>query len=418
MIGIGASSCIFWTLHERGVVVKLLVDDTYDARRGRDAICRTLSSRTSSIASLIRSNVEASHFATRQALNLNEFHRLDHRMHNKAMIVDNRVAIVGGRNLGDEYFGLHEEANFRDLEIIVGGPVVAKVADSFDRYWNNRWSVPIESLSHVQSTPADLDRARRMHEDIGYVRAAEDSTERLERWRTLAETAFAGESTLIVDDPPDDNPAHQSEAPVQVADELASLFDDAEAEIIIVTAYLIPTPELTGAVERAIARGVRVRMLTNSIRSNNHLTAHSAYRKHIKEILDSGAELHEVRVDARDRHIYMLPPVDDKELALHTKALIVDADKIFVGSANLDPRSLRINTEMGFVIESMALNSELREAFAPDFERRNAWELELDDAGDVIWVSDELTLTSQPASSTLQRIEDWFFAHLPIEGEL
>jgi putative cardiolipin synthase len=195
------------------------------------------------------------------------------------------------------------------------------------------------------------------------------------------------------------------------------MFDGAVEEIIIVSAYLIPTPELEGAVERAIARGVRVRMLTNSIRSNNHLTAHSAYRNHIEALLGNGAELHEVRIDARDRHLYMLSPVSDKELMLHSKTLIIDRDKVFIGSANLDPRSLRINTEMGLLIRSAELNAALRAVVTPDFSPANAWELRLD-GSDVVWVSDRVTLTNQPAASTMQRIEDWFFAHLPLEDEL
>jgi putative cardiolipin synthase len=159
-------------------------------------------------------------------------------------------------------------------------------------------------------------------------------------------------------------------------------------------------------------------MLTNSIRSNNHITAHSAYRKHIRELLDNGAELHEVRIDATDRDIYMLAPIEQKQLALHAKALVIDYDRVFIGSANLDPRSLRINTEMGLLIESEALNAEVRKAVTPDFSNANSWQLQFDEQGQVVWVSNDVTLTEQPAASWLQRIEDWFFAHLPLEDEL
>lgn len=402
---------------ERGVLVKMLIDDTF--LLGEDAILLEIANHPNIEYRVFNPyQRRASGFATRQALNLAEFHRLDHRMHNKAMIIDNRVAIVGGRNLADEYFGLHDDANFRDLEVIVGGPVVLEVTREFDAYWNDRWSVPIESLSHVASTAADLDAARHVHAEIADLHVEETAEARLEKWKALLADAFAASSILFVDDPPEDSPALAEEAPVQVANALTELFDTASEEIIIVSAYLIPTPALAGAVDRAVERGVRVRMLTNSIRSNNHLTAHSAYRNHIKGMLDSGAELHEVRIDARDRHMYMLSPVDEKQLMLHSKALIIDRDKVFIGSANLDPRSLRINTEMGFLIESEALNETLRSAVAPDFDRSNAWELQLGEDGDVVWVSDEVTLTSQPAVSTWQRIEDWFFAHLPIEDEL
>jgi putative cardiolipin synthase len=128
-------------------------------------------------------------------------------------------------------------------------------------------------------------------------------------------------------------------------------------------------------------------------------------------LLDNGAELHEVRIDATDRDIYMLSPIEEKKLALHAKALVIDNDKVFIGSANLDPRSLRINTEMGLLIESAALNAEVRKAVTPDFSKTNSWQLEIDEEGGVIWVSHDATLTEQPAASMLQRIEDWFFSH-------
>jgi putative cardiolipin synthase len=114
----------------------------------------------------------------------------------------------------------------------------------------------------------------------------------------------------------------------------------------------------------------------------------------------------------------MLTPVEQKELALHAKVLIIDDSKVFIGSANLDPRSLRINTEMGLVIDSRELNQALRQAVERDFDGKNAWNLKLTDAGTVNWVSSDGTLTAAPARSTLQRLEDWFLSHLPIENEM
>jgi putative cardiolipin synthase len=402
---------------ERGVAIKLLVDDSF--LLGKDDILLELA-RHPNIEYRIYNPYKrrSNNVVARQALNLAEFHRLDHRMHNKAMIVDNRVAIVGGRNVADEYFGLHDVANFRDMEVMVGGPIVLEVSAEFDSYWNDRWAVPIESLSHVRHTAADLDAARRVREANVHVHAEQSDAERLVDWRNLVAKAVDGKGTLFADDPPEENPAEQSEAPVQVANALMAMIDAANEEVLIVSAYLIPTPALEGAVERAVRRGVRIRMLTNSIRSNNHLTAHSAYRNHIRTLLDNGAELHEVRIDASDRDIYMLSPIEEKKLALHAKALVIDSDTVFIGSANLDPRSLRINTEMGLLIESEALNAQVREAVTPDFSKANSWQLQLDADDRVVWVSHDVTLTEQPAASMLQRIEDWFFAHLPIEDEL
>ncbi len=399
----------------RGVTVRLLVDDTF------------LASEEQMLLALEQHpNIEyrvfnpfkrrADGLVTRQLLNLAEFHRLDHRMHNKALISDNRVAIVGGRNLADEYFGLHAETNFRDMELLVGGPIVQDITASFDEYWNDEWSFPIEMLSHLSPSYAQLDDAATVKEpDIRiHTEPSPDLLQR--RWEALARAALPGETTLYVDAPPVGQPADSP--PIELANALIEMFDRAEKEILILSAYLIPSPRLEGAVARAIARGVAVRILTNSIASNNHLAAHSAYRNHINEMLDDGAQVHEVRTDARDRYIHMFPPVEDKKIALHAKALLIDDDKVFIGSANLDPRSLRINTEMGLLVVSTELNAAVRAAFAPDFSERNAWRLQFDADGRVVWVAEGAVRRSQPAESWMQRIEDWFLAHLPIEDKM
>jgi putative cardiolipin synthase len=339
-------------------------------------------------------------------------------MHNKAMVIDNQVAIVGGRNIADEYFGLDAGSNFRDLELLLGGSIVQEVSTAFDDYWNDRWSFPIESLSHDKASAAQLAEARHVSNASLHIHDEESPEEMLATWLKVVEEADTGEAILFVDDPPRENPKNREEEPIQVANELVRLFDEAETEIIIVSAYLIPTPELEGAVDRALDRGVKVRILTNSIGSNNHLSAHSAYRNHIDTLLEQGADLHEVRMNARDRDRYILTPIGRKTLALHAKALIIDDDIVFVGSANLDPRSLRINTEMGLLILSDQFNARVRKALEGDFSTANAWHLEMQSDGRVFWVADDQTLQSQPATSFTQRIEDWFFSHLPIEGEM
>jgi len=402
---------------DRGVLVRVLIDDTF--LLGEDAILEALHEHHNIEYRVFNPyRRRASGFLTREILNLGEYHRLDHRMHNKSMIVDNRVAIVGGRNLGDEYFGLDEEANFRDMELLVGGSVVSGLSGTFDRYWNDHWSIPIENITGAKPSEDALDRARVAMASSVYTHVEEDADARRLRWLAMLDQTVVGAVEIHADDPPKRNPADQEDAPVQVANDLVALLDGAQRDILIISAYLIPTDELEDAVERAAARGVTVRILTNSIRSNNHLTAHSAYRNHINQLLENGAQLHEVRIDAEDRHLYMLTPIEEKSLALHAKVLVIDDNKVFIGSANLDPRSLRINTEMGLLVVSRELNGQVRSAVGGDFDVRNAWRLELSDDGHVYWVSNELRLDSQPAASFMQRIEDWFFAHLPIEDEM
>jgi putative cardiolipin synthase len=402
---------------DRGVQVRILIDDTFLVHE--DELLLALAQHPKIEYRIFNPFKRRSGgLATRQLLNIADFGRLDHRMHNKAMVVDNRVAIVGGRNIADEYFGLDDSANFRDLELLLGGTVVQTISDAFDTYWNDRWSFPIESISHEVASSEQLADARRIADKSVHVHDEEPADKQRAAWLKIVDTADTGKAILFVDEPPEDNPKNRDEAPVLVANKLIELFDHATSEIVIVSAYLIPTPHLEGAVERAVARGVRVRILTNSIASNNHLSAHSAYRNHIDTLLEHGVELHEVRTDAENRGRYMLTPIGRKTLALHAKALIIDNDKVFVGSANLDPRSLRINTEMGFLVVSDAFNRTVRNALEGDFSDTNAWRLELQESGQVLWISDDETRDAQPAASFMQRIEDWFFSNLPIEGKL
>ena len=402
---------------DRGVTVKLLIDDSFLAKE--DPMLLALEQHPNIEYRVYNPYKRRSGgIGTRMALNLGDFERLDHRMHNKAMIIDNRIAIVGGRNLADEYFGIDATANFRDLELITGGPIVKKIAAAFDNYWNDRWSVPIHSLAHVDISTADLDAARRVTGENTHLHVEEGHRALLQRWRDVIAAAHTGTATLLVDEPPRENPADPGEAPTQVADQLIELIGSAQQELTIISAYLIPTERVEKLVDDVIGRGVRVRILTNSIASNNHITAHSAYRKHVDTLLENGAELHEVRTDANSRAEYMLSPVEAKALALHAKALLVDDDRVFIGSTNLDPRSLRINTEMGLLVESPALNAETLAAVMPDFSMANAWQLEREPDGQIVWVSDDRTLRVQPALSFMQRIEEWFFRHLPIENEM
>lgn len=402
---------------DRGVTVRILIDDTFLVHE--DELILALAEHPNIEYRVFNPFKRRSGgFATRQLLNLADFRRLDHRMHNKAMVVDNQVAIVGGRNIADEYFGLDDGANFRDLELLLGGSIVQEVSTAFDGYWNDRWSFPIESLSHEKASPEQLAEARHVTNASVHIHNEESTDELTAKWLEAVARADTGKAILFADDPPQGNPKNREEEPIQVANELIELFDGAESEIIIVSAYLIPTPELEGAVERALDRGVNVRILTNSIGSNNHLSAHSAYRNHIDTLLEHGAELHEVRMNARDRDRYILTPLGRKTLALHAKALVIDDDIVFVGSANLDPRSLRINTEMGLLVLSERFNENVRAALEDDFSTANAWRLELQSDGRVFWVANDQTLQSQPATSFTQRIEDWFFSHLPLEDEL
>jgi len=402
---------------ERGVFVRVLVDDSFilDADQQLLDIDQHANIELKVFNPYKRRSSAA---ALREVLNAGEFHRLDHRMHNKVMVVDDRVAIVGGRNIATHYFGYHESDNFRDMELMVGGSVVRELAAGFDAYWNDRWSFPVAAVMAQRAGPGRPAATGQTDREPVGAHMEQTAQGRSDDWKALALGAHSGKARLLLDRPPDDDPSVADEAPVQVGQALIRAIDAARTEVWLISAYLIPTDELEAAINRAEKRGVQVRILTNSINSNNHLTAHSAYRKHIQRLVEMGADVHEVRADAKDRDLYIESPVEDKSLCLHAKILIFDDDTVFVGSANLDPRSLRINTEMGLLIESPALNSELRDFLKPDFSPRNAWRLQLDGDSRMTWVSDDEILNHQPTHSYMRRIEDWFLTLLPIEDEM
>ncbi|MEE4294375.1 MAG: phospholipase D family protein, partial [Xanthomonadales bacterium] len=282
------------TAAERGVRVRVLVDDSFilDADRQLLDIDRHENIELKVFNPYKRRSSDA---ALRQVLNAGEFYRLDHRMHNKVMVIDNRAAIIGGRNIAEEYFGYHEEHNFRDMELVLAGPLAQELSAGFDSYWNNDWSFPVAAVLEQRGAlemPTEVDLLSGLeHTDHAELTFAE----RLDAWKQLAATAHEGRAELLLDRPPEENPAEESQAPVQVGNRLIEAIDAAQEEVWLVSAYLIPTGAFEDAVDRAVSRGVRVRILTNSINSNNHLTAHSAYRRHVRHLVESGAEVHEVR---------------------------------------------------------------------------------------------------------------------------
>lgn len=402
---------------DRGVRVRLLLDDTFTVGQN-DTIFDIDQHPNIEYRIYNPFGRRYDSLFLRQLMSLGEFSRLNHRMHNKVMIADNHVAIIGGRNLADEYFGNHSAANFRDIEVLFSGQIIKAVSHRFDDYWNSNWSIPVDQILDRPSPEKSKAALMEWLEKTVALGLQENSKTRRDMWLFAARSAASGQAILLSDEPAQEKPESESELPNQLAQALVSWMNRANQELILVSAYLIPTPELELAIERAENRGVRVRILTNSLRSNNHTSAHSAYRHHVHRLMGHGADLHEVRAQAKDRSTYILSPVDEKTLGLHAKLILIDQEYSFIGSANLDPRSLHLNTEIGLLIQSTELNQRLREKLEVDFHKRNAWHLQVADDGGIIWVADDIVLDSQPADSAFQRLEDWFLSILPIEGEM
>lgn len=409
-VGTELARALYAAAH-RGVTIRILLDDSFTVHES-DFLGHLNAHENITFRIYNPFDYRPDSIALRELFNLGQFSRVDRRMHNKVLVVDNIASIVGGRNLADEYFGYHSRSNFRDMEVLVYGEISAVVSASFDDYWNSGWAFPLEELEAAAPSVADAFAKSAS----GKIFADETALERSRAWTFAAFNAINGQAHLLADRPAGKSP--EDFFSTQLAQRMLEWIDEADEELIAVSAYLIPTPELESAIARAIDRGVSVKVLTNSLRSNNHTAAHAAYAHHLRKLVTLGVEVHEVRVDARDRALYMDGVVTDRKLGLHAKFLLIDDHLSFIGSANLDARSLRLNTEMGLMIQSEKLNRQMRGFIERDFSPANAWSVQSTPNGQLLWVGNDVTLREQPSDSAFQRLEDWFLGVLPIEREM
>ncbi|MGJ8672896.1 phospholipase D family protein [Rubritalea sp.] len=402
---------------DRGVRVRLLVDDIW-LESNEDGLAAIDAHPNLSIRLYnpleVRGNAlsRATHF-------LMNYEQLNQRMHNKTFIADGAFAINGGRNLGNKYFGLSDNYNFRDLDVISTGKVIRDISSEFDLFWNSAYAYPAEYLSNKADrfdVPASLNNMRKLlakeehHFLKSYPIHRQNWSKRLEKLPTLMQ---AGEAHFLGDDP------YGRER--IVVDYLTEAVSQAKQEIIIISPYFIPYANRFDGVKELIKRGVRVKIIVPSLGANNHTPTHSHYRKYRKAILDAGCELYEYNFQpsAEQRALCEVKPVTADFIGMHMKAVIVDRKTCFIGSLNMDPRAMDINTEEGLVIDSIALTSEMLDTVKTITAPGNAWKLEYDDQGKIVWKGGNgEVLTRQPARTNWQRVVDSIARWLPIESEL
>jgi putative cardiolipin synthase len=409
---------------DRGVRVRVLLDDL-----GTNADDRKLLEISShpNIEIRLFNPVAARTFKTIGAAL--EFSRVDRRMHNKAMIADNQAAILGGRNIGDEYFGASSMLDFGDLDVVVHGPVVTDVSTEFDTFWNSPYAYPIDALVGHDAAPDGLERQRRKLRDD--VRAAEHTPyviaakQRLDRIIHGQGTELSwGHATVLYDDPskiahaPNDTAGH-------LMPRLRALALQPEHELLIVSPYFVPGKDGVERLRALTARGVRVTVLTNSLASTDVAAVHAGYQRYRHDLVEAGVRLYERR-PAGDQSISKQVVLGSSRASLHAKTYVFDRKGIFIGSMNLDPRSLKLNTEIGVYCESPAIASDV----ATDLESRIdriAWRVEIrtDAAGHgrLKWIqtaADGTTteLDAEPEVSAARHMEIWFLGLLPIESQL
>ncbi len=335
--------------------------------------------------------------------------RLSRRMHAKALVADGGRAIVGGRNVGDEYFSPDAELAFADIDVMMEGPVVAEVARSFERHWVSRWARPL-SAARQRSDPRERIRQarRRVARGPAHVPARADAA-------TPSRTFVPGRGQVFADLPSKVDPL-RADPDGYFGPSLQQLVAGAQEEVVIMTPYLVPRAAGMAFIRSLRERGVCIRLLTNSLAATDVVAVHAGYRRYRRALLELGVELYEYRPTGfwggRLRRI-----VGGAKLraSLHAKTLVVDERLVMIGSANLDPRSHQQNVELGVVIDSGPLARAVHGSFEDAIKPGNAWRLLLED-GRVRWQGAGVAV--EPDAGLGRRLCARLLGLLPLEGHL
>jgi putative cardiolipin synthase len=409
---------------DRGVRVRLLVDDM------------DLGGRTLGAAMLdYHPHIEVRLFnpfvrnTSRLTQLMTGFGSVTRRMHNKTYTVDNQVAILGGRNIGDEYFGADPELDFTDIDVLLIGPVVNAVSDSFDDYWNSELAYPATALlgrtasvEEYQQKRGQLDAFVAGQSGSAYLQALRGS----EHAHALGADfpALDWGPVRLVHDQPEKIQADRSQTAYHMAPQLRPYFLDVEQELYIFSPYFVPGSRGVALLSDLAARGVRVRVVTNSLASTDVPVVHSGYAKYRKALLRAGVELYEMtsRPGVSKRQ-YRSARHASAVSSLHSKAFLFDRRHLFIGSLNLDPRSIRENTEIGVVLTSPALAGRIAPSIDEAVERV-AYRLSLDLAPDgresIVWhgPGGGPTYRADPDTTLWERLWISLAGLLPLESQL
>lgn len=349
---------------------------------------------------------------------LGDFKRANRRMHNKSFIVDNQMVVFGGRNIAAEYFELEHDKVFVDFDMLGVGSVAPEISETFDRFWNHELSVPMAAFAdkhsdeQLESARARIERAIEEVGDSAYAAAIDSRFIQDVQDELIA--LYPATATVVTDDP--EKLLHKASNEFRIlVNAITAELEAATSEVIIVTPYMIPGEGGMGLIKELESRGIRVVVFTNSLASTNHVSVHGGYSRYRKPMLRAGVELHEARANAG--HVAGDSGDDAFEaLTLHTKGIIIDRRITFIGSLNVDPRSVDINTEMGVLIESEELAGRLASAVDSRLSEIS-YKVTLDENDKLEWRTTidgkEVVEKSEPLSSRWRRFKAFMSKILP-----
>ncbi|MFF7706533.1 phospholipase D-like domain-containing protein [Pseudomonas sp. NPDC007930] len=411
---------------DRGVRVRILLDDT--TSDGLDDLLATVASHPRIQIRLFNPlHLGRGSGITRgvgRLMNLSQQHR---RMHNKLWVVDGSAAIVGGRNLGDEYFDAEPNLNFTDIDLLGMGPVARELGYSFDQYWNSRLSRPIgevygeaggKALENLRQTlraslaEASVKRKALYERLMRYQQQPQLATWRSQLIWAHSRVLWDAPSKILSQGEPDPHLLLTT----QLAPELLAV----NHELMLVSAYFVPRETgllyLTG---RADA-GVHVSLLTNALEATDVPAVHGGYAPYRKALLEHGVQLYELRRQPGDNNAFRLPLHGNSDSSLHSKAIILDQRKVFLGSFNFDPRSVLWNTEVGVLVDSPALAQATRALALQGMAPGRSYQVKIE-GGQLVWVTEDNgqmhTLSREPGG-WWRRLNAWVSKAVGLEKML
>ena len=402
---------------DRGVRVRVLIDDigtlalSLSQKQLRDSMGALMIAHPNISFRLFNSS------KNRSALGrgwdyAQDFEQFNHRMHNKSLTVDNRATVVGGRNIGDEYMGLHDHFNFRDIDVMGIGPVARQTSDVFDLFWNSGWVIHPNQATRDKAEAAAPSQRAAMERELRRSQELERFSLTPRSWESefsaLLPTLHLGSSEVLTDRPGPDGISND------LYEWITTTIPEVKEELLVTNAYLIPDTSGVSMLAGLTENSVDIKIHTNSLASHDVPAVNSHYKAWRAPMLQAGASLYEARHDAaiKDSVVDTLP-ISAKYMGLHSKSMVIDRRFAVIGSANLDPRSAFLNSEMIAVIDSEGLADELAQIILRDMAPSNSWEVRLNGDGKLQWQSDVETTQRQPARDSFQPIADWFFMLFP-----
>ena len=402
---------------DRGVRIRVIIDDMGTLASGkrqreiRDTLGKLIGAHPNISFRLFNSaeNRKSVGWGIEFATN---FAQLNHRMHNKSLITDNRAVILGGRNIGDEYMGLGEDLNFRDIDVLGVGPISRQTSAVFDLFWNSGWAIPVSEEKRNQARAEYPALRKALATKLEQSTQLEAFSLPPKDWdlalRQLETSLHLGSSEVITDRPTTNGIS---------TDLLTALFEllpQTDNELLITNAYFIPDDPGIEMLENLEERGVDVTVHTNSLASQDVVAVNSHYKMWRGPLLDAGVRLYEARHDAAIKSsIVDTAPVSATVMGLHSKSLVIDRRLSVIGSANFDPRSALINSEMFAVIDSEGLANQLAKVIERDVTPANSWRVERNQEGAIYWSNGNEIRTKQPSLNVWQRFQDMFFKLFP-----